>query len=534
MLDKQKIAQHFDRISARRDSWADRNRLYHEQLIKVCHSFVNPDSRVLELGSSTGNVLAALNPKVGVGVDFSAESIALSQKKYSHLTWIHADVEMLPSHPALTAPFDLIIMEDLVGYLWDVEQFLKNIKHLTHPSTRLVVSCWNWMWEPILRFGEKLGLKAPNLDVHENWLSPSMLTNLLELSGYEVVMRQPGILIPYRVPILTDALNSLSYAPLLNAFVLSTILVARSLPKPEISDVSVSVIIPTRNEAGNIAALVERLPAMGKHTEVVFVDGDSTDGTVEEIHRQIAAHAERDIKFVPQVDQSKALSTSPDLMLKLGKGDAVRKGFAVATGEILMILDGDISVMPEDLPKFYEALVGSKARFANGTRFVYQHENEAMRGLNRIGNVFFSLLFTWLLGQRITDTLCGTKALFKRDYEAIVANRKRFGDFDPFGDFDLLFGAAWLQHRIADVPVRYRARTYGKSKVRVSQHGPLLGRMSLIALWHFKIKPMLGLQRPTSPKAQPQGVPKPLTSVITVILIIGAVAAALSRLRQKA
>jgi len=491
MLDKSQIAQHFDRIAYQRERWFNRNYLYHQQVIKVCHPFLNPNSRVLELGSNTGSLLAALNPTCGVGVDISATSVSLARMKYPNLEWIQADVEVLPQHPMLAQPFDLIIMEDLVGYLQDVQQCFRDIKRLSHSGTRLVISCWNWMWEPILRAGERLGLKAPDLDVHENWLSPSALTNLLELAGYETVLQQPGVLMPFRFPLLTDLINSLSYAPVLDRFVLSTILVARPLPKPVYQDVSVSVIIPTRNEVGNISDLVQRMPEIGTHTELIFVDGNSTDGTIEEIQRQIAAIPERDIKLIHQIPaHGDDASTSPNRMLKLGKGDAVRKGFNAASGDMLMILDSDLSVAPEDLPKFYKALVTSKARFANGTRFVYGQEHEAMRSLNRLGNIVFSLLFTWLLGQRISDTLCGTKVLYKQDYEAIAANRKRFGDFDPFGDFDLLFGAAWLGHRIIDVPVRYWARTYGESKVRVSTHGPLLGRMSLIAFWHFKVKPL--------------------------------------------
>jgi glycosyltransferase involved in cell wall biosynthesis len=178
-------------------------------------------------------------------------------------------------------------------------------------------------------------------------------------------------------------------------------------------------------------------------------------------------------------------------MLKLGKGDAIRKAFEAASGDILMILDSDLTVPPEELPRFYEALITGKGRFINGTRLVYPQEREAMPIPNHLGNVFFGLMFTWLLGQRISDTLCGTKALYKKDYEAIAANRSYFGDFDPFGDFDLLFGAAWLGLPITDLPVHYCARTYGDSKVRVGLHGPLLGRMSLIAFQRFKAQPLL-------------------------------------------
>ena len=490
---KQHIRDHFDRHAEQRSAYFQRNIRYHQQLIDACRQFLNPDSRVLELGCSTGELLAALQPAHGVGVDLSPRSIEQAQARHPRYTWIVGDMESLPNHPALAQPFDLVIVEDSVTYLYDIQVFLQTIKRLMHPGSRLLISSWNWLWQPILRLGERLKVKVPDLDIRENWVSASALENLLILADYEVLSAQPGLLIPYDLGLLSDAINSLSYAPLVRRLTLLNLLVARPLyPDPALRrEYSVSVIIPTRNERGNIQALVERTPNMGSYTELIFVDGSSSDGTVEEIQRWMALRPDRDIRFLAQEEAQDEL-TPPNLMLKKGKGDAVRKGFSAARGDILMILDSDISVAPEDMTRFYEALAGGKARFANGTRFTYEFEAAAMKPLNKLGNVFFSLAFTWLLGQRITDTLCGTKALFREDYERIAANRAHFGNFDPFGDFDLIFGAAWLGLPMIDVPVRYLARTYGESKVRVSKHGPLLGQMSLIALWHFKLRPLLG------------------------------------------
>ncbi len=488
MINKQQIAHYFDTHAPERMMWFRKNHLYHEQVLNVCRLFINEDSRVLELGCSTGGLLASLGIRHGVGVDISPVSIKIAQQNFPDLTWICADVEDLPDHAALAQPFDLIIIEDLLSYLNDIEQFLRKIRKLTHANTRLVISTWNQLWSPILQVGEKLRLKSPSVALKDNWLSPSAIETFLDLTHYQVLKIFPGLLLPYTIPLVTPLVNMLSYAPVIERLTLLSTLVA--LPRQaaeETAQHSVSVIIPTRNEVQNIAALVERTPRMGSHTEIIFVDGNSTDGTVEAIQHQIKAHPQKDIKFMPQVPAMES-DTPPNLMLKLGKGDAVRKGFEKASGDIVMILDSDLSVMPEDLPKFYEVLATGKADFANGTRFIYRQEYGAMRTLNRLGNIFFSLLFSWLLGQRITDTLCGTKALYKRDYQRVAANRHQFGEFDPFGDFDLLFNAAWLKLRITDVPVRYLARTYGESKVRVGKHGQLLIRMSLIAFWHFKLK----------------------------------------------
>jgi glycosyltransferase involved in cell wall biosynthesis/SAM-dependent methyltransferase len=493
MIDKEQIIRHFDAQAAQRPAWFRRNYLYHDQIIAACRPFMNHDSRVLELGCSTGDLLNALNPGYGVGVDISPASIAVAKQHYPQFDLVHADIEDLPNSQPLNQAFDLIILSDVATYLDDIQLTLQNIRRLTHDHSRIIISLWNWMWQPILKLGEVLHVKSPDLSARYNWLSPNMINNFLELAGYDTLQVIPGILLPYQLPLLSPLINSLSHAPLIQRLTLLNMIVARTKEVKTRYPASVTVVIPTRNEVDNIAAAIQRTPSMGTHTELLFVDGNSTDGTIEKIHEQILLHPERDIKFLPQVpSQLPGSSTPPNMMLKLGKGDAVRKAFARATGEIVMILDSDLTVPPEELPKFYDALVDGTAKLVNGTRFVYSQESGAMRDVNRWGNVFFSQTFSWLLGQTITDTLCGTKALYKRDYDRIAHNRGYFGDFDPFGDFDLLFGAARLRYRIMDLPIRYQARTYGQSKVRVGVHGPLLVRMSLIALWQFKLRPILG------------------------------------------
>lgn len=492
MIDKQYIAGHFDANAPRRPLWFQRNRLYSQQIVDACRPFLNENSRVLELGCSTGDLLNSLNPGFGVGVDISKRSIALAEQHYPHLNWVCADVESLPDSAPFDAPFDLIVMSDLASYLNDVQQTLEDLRAKTHEGTRLVLSHWNWLWSPALRIGEQLGLKAPDLNARYNWISLSAMRAFLELAGYEVVMVRPGLLFPYQIPLVSSVINSFSYAPLLERATLLHTVVARVKPIVTPKLVSVTVVIPTRNEVDNIQAAVERTPEMGTHTELLFIDGNSTDGTIEEIARQIKANPDRDIKFMPQVPPASPDSdTPPNLMLKLGKGDAVRKAFDAASGDLLMILDSDLTVPPEELPRFYDALMTGQGRFANGTRMIYPQEAGAMPLPNKFGNVFFSLLFSWLLDQQITDTLCGTKALLKEDYRKIAENRSYFGDFDPFGDFDLLFGAVKQDMPIIEVPVHYKARTFGDSKVRVTMHGPLLIRMSLIAFKRFKLQPLI-------------------------------------------
>ena len=493
MMDKQRIAKHFDHLAPERTCWFQRNRIYSLQILEVCRPFLNPDSHVLELGCSTGDLLNLMTPALGVGVDISARSIEIAAQHYPQFRWLCADVESLPKTAPLDEPFDVIVMSDLVGYLYDLQNTLEDIRRLCHSSTRIIISHWNWLWSPALRVAEMLRLKAPDLEVRHNWISPTSLGTFLDLADFEIVQVQSGLLFPYELPVLSPVLNSLSHAPLLDHVTLLRTVVARCRKvRREQQHTSVTVVIPSRNEVGNIEAVVRRLPQMGTHTELLFIDGNSTDGTVEKIHEQISTYTDLDIRFMPQNPLSSPDSdTPPNLMLKLGKGDAIRKAFDCASGEILMILDSDLSVPPEELPRFYDALVYGKGRFANGTRMIYPQQQQSMPFANKLGNVFFSLAFSWLLDQRISDTLCGTKALYRQDYRRIAAQRSYFGNFDPFGDFDLLFGAARLGLPLVEVPVHYGARTYGDSKVRVLKHGTLLLRMSWMAFTRFKLQPLI-------------------------------------------
>jgi glycosyltransferase involved in cell wall biosynthesis len=307
----------------------------------------------------------------------------------------------------------------------------------------------------------------------QNRLGPDDLAGLLALADYEVIKRDWRVLLPYRLLGFGWLINrTIATLPMIRRLCLRHYLVARSKRHAGYERLSTSIVIPARNEKGNIENAVTRLPTFCDDLEIVFVEGHSKDGTLDEIKRVIAAHPERDIKLYMQDG--------------VGKGDAVRKGFANARGELLMILDADLTVPPEALPKFYAAVISGKGEFVNGSRLVYPMARGAMRPLNFAGNLFFSTLFSWLLNQRFTDTLCGTKVLTKAHYQRIAANRAYFGEFDPFGDFDLLFGAAKLNLKLIEVPIRYADRTYGTTQIARFRHGLMLLRMVLFAYRKLK------------------------------------------------
>jgi SAM-dependent methyltransferase len=464
------LRAHFDGLAPARTRWRRWARGYHAELERFVRFLVPPEATVLEIGCGTGDLLATVAaPGKGIGVDFSHAMIRIARDRHPRHRFVVGDAERLP----VSGPFDYVVLSDLVGQLEDVQSGLMELRHVVVRRSRLIVTYYNYLWEPALRAAERLGLKMPQPVQH--WLPRQDIDNILRLSGFDVVRTANLMLLPVAVPGVAPFANRiLARLPGLQRLALMQVVIARPAPRPLGRErLSVSVVIPCRNERGNVAAAVERTPAMGRHTELIFVEGHSTDGTAQAIEAVIRDHPERAIRLVSQGAAT-------------GKGDAVRQGFARATGDVVMILDGDLTVRPEDLPRFLDALAAGHGELINGSRLVYQRSQQAMRVLNLLGNKVFSWLFGFLLDQRFRDTLCGTKALLRSDYLRIAANRAYFGDFDPFGDFDLLFGAARLNLKIAELPVRYLERSYGATSIRRFRHGWLLLRMCLVAMRRLK------------------------------------------------
>ena len=444
---------------------------YYRRLAEIYRYLVPARSRVLELGCGTGDLLAALEPSLGVGIDFAPELLKRATQSHPQLRFVQGDVGKLN----LNTKFDYVILSDLINDLWDVQTVVERVASVCAPATRVIINTYSRMWEPPLRMAARMGLANPTLS--QNWLTLADLDNMLALSGFEIIRQWQEVLFPLALPLLAPLCNRylVKFWPVRH-LALTNFIVARLGPEPSTQERGpepvVSVIVPARNEAGNIENIVRRVPEMGAGTELVFVEGHSRDDTYGAIEAAIARHPERRMRLLRQSGA--------------GKGDAVRLGFTEAKGEVLMILDADLTVAPEDLPRFYRALRSGRGEFVNGVRFVYPMEKKAMRFLNFLGNKFFSVAFSWLLGQNVKDTLCGTKVLSRADYDTIAANRAYFGDFDPFGDFDLIFGAAKLDLKIVDMPVRYHERTYGQTNIQRWRHGLLLLRMFGFALRRLK------------------------------------------------
>lgn len=465
------LARHFDWVSQHDHGPRQAQAGFHHGIASLLAHLIPAGSTVLEAGCAHGELLRALKPARGVGLEISPGMIAEATAAAGGGTACEyrlGDACTFRSEEK----FDFIVLDFLVGYLPDVQAAFVNLRHAAHDRTRLCVTSVNHAWTPLLSLGQALGLVTRQPP--SNWLSSTDLRNLLELSGWEVVHQSTELLFPFRVPLLGAFFNRLLVRlPLFRHFGSTVYLVARPLPTAPRFSLSCSVIVPARNEAGNIAAALERIPTMGSFTEVIFVEGNSRDNTWEVIQREVAAY--RGPLRVRAVKQPAK-----------GKWDAVRAGFAEATGDVLVVQDADLTAPPEDLPKFFSAISTGAAEFANGSRLVYPMETQAMRFLNLLGNKFFAHALSYVLGQPIKDSLCGTKMLLRRDYERILTRIAVLGNFDPFGDFNLLFGAALLKLRIRDVPVRYKDRTYGETNISRFSQGWLLLKMTAFGLVKIK------------------------------------------------
>ena len=466
------LHEHFDWV-AENDAGPRKAQLgFHAQILRHYRRHVPAGSRVLEVGCGASYLLAGLEPTRGLGVDFSPTMLVKARER--NVSAITIDFQLLDiQKTVITEKFDYIILDYLTGYLTDIQATLNNLQFSAHERTRLHITTLNTLWLHPLRLAEGMGAVMPQPP--SNWLSHHDLINLLELSGWEVISFERLQLFPFEWPWFSSFLNNiLVRLPFIRHFGITLAITARPRRAcPIAGEISCSVIVPARNESGNIRPALERIPVLGRRTEIIFVEGNSRDDTWDAIQREVAAY--RGPHLVRALKQPGR-----------GKWDAVRTGFAAAQGAVLVVQDADLTAPPEDLTKFYEALASGSAEFVNGSRLVYPMEARAMRFLNLLGNKFFALALTFVLGQAVKDSLCGTKMLLRSDYERLLRRITLLGDFDPFGDFNLLFGAALLDLRIRDLPVRYKDRTYGETNISRFSHGWLLLKMTWFGLWNLK------------------------------------------------
>jgi 2-polyprenyl-3-methyl-5-hydroxy-6-metoxy-1,4-benzoquinol methylase len=472
---RERTAQHLARLAEKRDYWIKNNRYYYELLARLMQFLVEPNKHVLSVRCGTAAMLASMQPRAAKGIEICQEMIDVAARHHPEFTYQVAfpDTDEFLASFQEHEKFDYILFNDIDDTV-DVQRAFQNIKPLCLRHTRLLITTYNLLWEPLVTFAEWLGMKVPR--VEQNWLSAADVRNLLSLGGYELLGTRRIVLCPKYIPLLSGLFNNFfARLPGLNRLCMTEVHVARLIPRPvEPEELAVSVVVPCKNERDNIEDAVRRIPPLGNKTEIIFCDDKSTDGTAEEVRRMQELHPDKHI----QLEHGPGISKSRN----------VWTGFEAATGDILVILDADLTTIPEELPYFLEAIASGAAEFINGSRLVYPVPRGAMKGLNMLGNKFFSIVFSYLLNQRVKDTLCGTKVLWRSDWDRMKRLLGSWGGEDRWGDYELLFGASKLNLRIIDLPVHYQERIYGTTKMtKVFQNGLVMLKMCWYGFLRLKL-----------------------------------------------
>jgi len=457
--------QHQEAVAGRRDDWIRSNRYFYDRIKRLLRFIVEPCKRVLDIRCQTGHLLASVEPSYGIGVEISKSMVVCAREKFPRLQFVQSDPEDLE----LNETFDYILFNHIFDTV-DILRAFERVRQHCHSETQLVIINYNQLWQPILQWASRVGLRSRF--VESNWVSENDIRNFLKLAGFSPVRKHRLILMPKKIPLISALLNDwLARLPGLRRLCLMHVIVARQISKSQSEEnVSVSVVVPCRNEVGNVHHAVERIPNMGKHTEIIFCDDKSIDGTADEVRHMQVLYPEKDIRVIE----------GPGIC----KAENVWAGFRASRGDVLMILDADLTVMPEELPAFLRALLSSPGNFVNGSRLVYPMQRDAMKFANMVGNKVFGLLFSYLLDQRIKDTLCGTKVLWRKDWERLERNIGTWGIQDMWGDYELLLGASRLHLEIMEVPVHYQERIHGVTKMtRVFSNGMRMLRICWHA-WH--------------------------------------------------
>jgi len=454
-MSRESTREYFERIAPVWDHWHEKNRYYHRKMIELFRGIVPPGGRILELGCGTGDLLAALDPTVGVGLNVAGALTVLARRKHPQFQFETVDVDQAKITPNVVPEY--VLLNNMLDYVYDVWDLLENLRPVVTGQTLLVMTSNNPLWGPLLRLASWIGQRVP--DSPRNFITNRDIRSVLELQGFDVVEEGMALPVPRRIPLVAPLLNTLLPEIPIARYASSIQYIAARLRAPR-NALRCSVVIPCHNEEDNIDECVRRLPELGSATEIIVIDDGSTDGTRRRV--ETLMRADPRVRLI-------AYDTNH------GKANAVRAGFEAARGDVLMILDADMAVRPEDLRKFLKPLQNGTADFVNGSRLVYPMHGRAMKFANFFGNKAFCFLVSWIVRQRVSDTLCGTKALLREDYLRMPRAGK-----ERWGDFDLLFGAARLKLRIVEIPVHYHERRRGASKMRAMREAwPFLE-----ACWH--------------------------------------------------
>lgn len=443
-------------------------RSYRLLISKEINKLIPNDNSVLDVGCGTGYLTNLINMEKISALEPNINLFNYAKNKYKNIKFYNQKAE---DH---NKKYDYIILSDTLSYTFDLYEIFNSLKKNLNENGKTIITIYNPLFKPLIDFIKLLKFIPTKNNI--NWLTPSDIFNFLYLTDWEVIKFDKKIVFPFNIPFITSFINKF-FEIFLPFLCLKSIYVCK--PKYKNIDLktrnqtSLSIIIPARNEEGNIEQILKRFPLINNKIELIFVEGNSTDNTWREIQDVSKKFPSLNVKFFQQPGS--------------GKYDAVKFGISKSNGEFFLILDSDMTVPPEEIKKFYEILNSGKAEMVNGVRLVYPLERDSMQYLNFMANKFFSIAFSWIFRQRISDTLCGTKGMSKNNYLKIINQKNLFKLNDPFGDFELIFGAYFLNLKIVDIPIRYQKRYYGSTNIRRFFHGTVLLKILFKLIIKIKI-----------------------------------------------
>tara|TARA_B110000977_G_scaffold125183_1_gene160299 strand:+ start:1495 stop:2904 length:1410 start_codon:yes stop_codon:yes gene_type:complete len=345
--------------------------------------------------------------------------------------------------------FDHIVIADIEHQKF-ITKNLIDLNEKIDNECRVIVLSKSIFWSTLINFYKKIKNIGPDKN---NFLPYSNLRKIFLNTNFEIVKNEKIIFFPFQFSLLTKFINQIFRFPVLNFFCMINLTVLKKVQKKnyQAEGKKISFIIPCKNEGGNIKFFYEKIINSTINAEFLFGNDNSSDNTLDEIKKLQQAIPNKEIKIYD----------GPGVC----KSENVYKGINLASGEIILIYDADLTVSFDDLVNSINLLLKTDADFINCTRMIMPQQKNAMKFLNFYGNLFFAFLFSILFKQKITDTLCGTKIFFKKDWEQIKKYNNTWGAKDLWGDFDLLLGAYKNNLKIVENPISYTDRKEDETKM---------------------------------------------------------------------
>lgn len=365
--------------------------------------------------------------------------------------------------------YDCIVLSDMFEVNDDILGLLKLLKKNLNNDGTILLTSITPIWDGVLSILEMLNLK--NKSKKRSYIHLNKLSAVLDTINFQITGKRTRQYFPFKLFYFGNIINNFLEIILyfFNFGIRSYFTIKEIEDTAEKDVLSKTIIVPAKNEEGNLNELINRIPYLGNNVEVIISCGISNDNTLG-----MAKSLKSDNFIIKVIEQTSK-----------GKANAVWEACEQSSNDLIAILDADLSVDPEELSSFFELIETKKCDFVNGTRLIYSMEKGSMRFINNFGNRLFQYVVSKIIRLPLTDSLCGTKVFKKNLYEKIKKWQSVVKIKDPFGDFDLLFAAAYSSQKIVEYPIHYRARKYGTTQIRRFKDGFKLIKYLSVSFYKF-------------------------------------------------